>query len=322
MLLGGIRYLALKDSSYKGSRLLVLFLMIWSVFSCGGNPAIDDIIEDGEKYIPPTVTPNESSSSDDGEENEDIPVDALIIAQWNIGHFSNGVYSNSKITGENFESKKEEFSKIISYTNADIFCVNEYSELFGTDDNGIRQRADEVLFSDYANSFVGHQSGYSCNAIFSKLPLIETKEIAYECNQTAVITHNHLLKAKDYYFIETIVPYKDVEIKLITTHLAFDTNNPEVTLNQIRELIERYKYDEYVILCGDWNTGRSSYDLFSEAGYQLGNHGYFGDIITREASNGILDNIITKGFDIIDFKAIKCNLSDHKPVVAALVLSE
>ena len=106
----------------------------------------------------------------------------------------------------------------------------------------------------------------------------------------------------------------------MNTHLAFDKNNVEVVLDQIRELVERYKDDEYVVLCGDWNTGASSFKLFSEAGYQLGNHGNYGSIVTREASGGSIDNIIVKGLKIVNFRAVNSKLSDHKPVVAALIL--
>lgn len=290
-------------------RLIMVFVTVFCFCSCGETPAIE-FIEDLQN-----THPNNSST-------EKVPYDTLIIAQWNIGHFSSGVYSSSTITGSNFEMRLEDFSKIISYTNSDIFCVNEYSEYFGIDKNGERQKTEELLFFTYPFSFIGHQSRYSCNAFFSSLPLISAQEQVFECNLTTVITHTSVFKATDCYYIESKIQYKGIDITLVTTHLAFDTNNPKVAINQIRELIERYRYDKHVIFCGDWNTDISTYDLFAEAGYQLGNHGRFGDIITREASKNYLDNIIAKGLEIVDFKVINSNLSDHKPVVAALVLPE
>jgi len=291
-------------------RLIMVFVTVFCFCSCGETPAIE-FIEDHQN-----AHPNNSST-------EKVPYDTLIIAQWNIGHFSNGVYSSSTITGSNFETKLEDFSKIISYTNSDIFCVNEYSEYFGIDKNGERQKTEELLFFTYPFSFIGHQSRYSCNAIFSSLPLISAQEQVFECNLTTVITHTSVFKATDCYYIESKIQYKGIDITLVTTHLAFDNNNEDVALNQIRELINRYQEEEYIILCGDWNVKSvSAFDLFLEAGYQLGNHGNFGDIITFDASKYCLDNILTKGLDVVDFHAVNSNLSDHKPVVASLVLRQ
>ena len=250
-------------------------------------------------------------------------VDTLIVAQWNIGHFSGGVSPNSTIEGIAYEQKKNDFTLLISMISADVLCLNEYSDYWGKDEKGKRHRANEDLFNSYLYSYVGHQSRYSCNALFSTIPLNDSKEIRYECNKTTNITHTNAIKATDYYLVETNISYKGNRILIVSTHLAFDNNNEDVALNQIKELISRYQEEEYIILCGDWNVKSvSAFDLFLEAGYQLGNHGKFGDIITFDASNYCLDNILTKGLDVVDFHAINSNLSDHKPVVASLVLRQ
>lgn len=248
--------------------------------------------------------------------------EVLTVAQWNIGHFSNGVSPNSKIEGNSFEQKRKDFTSLISAISADVFCINEYSDFWGTDKNSVKQKTDEGLFNNYSYSFIGHQSRYSCNAVFSMIPLNDSREIEYDSNQSAVITHTNAIKATDYYLIETDIVFMDKIIKLVSTHLAFDNNNENVAVNQIRELIDRYRNEEYIILCGDWNIkSLSAYDLFADEGYQLGNHGKFGDIITRDASKSCLDNIIVKGLNIVNFQAIKSKLSDHRPIIASLVLS-
>lgn len=287
--------------TFKLTRIVVTIFMVMTTFSCAGD-SFDDLEDSQLDYTSPIYT------------------DALIIAQWNIGHFSNGVSTKSKINGSNFEQKKTDFQALISSIPADVYCINEYSVEFGTDSLKEKHITEKLLFSEFPYLFIGHQRNYSCNAVFSKLNLDEINELEYNCNQTAIITHSSAIKAKQYYFIESIIKYKDVEIKLVNTHLAFDKNNTEVALNQIRELIERYKDEEYVVLCGDWNTGASSFKLFSEAGYQLGNHGVFGSFITRDVSKGSMDNIIAKGLKIVDFRVVNSKLSDHKPVVAALIL--
>lgn len=287
-------------STVKFSRVVITFFMIMTTYSCTGDSF--DILEGFQDYPSPVYS------------------DALIIAQWNIGHFSNGISTKSSIDGSNFEQKRIEYQTLISKIPANVYCINEYSVDFGKDAEEKKHTAESILFSDYPYSFIGHQRRYSCNAVFSKLNLDAVRELEYECNQTAKITHNSAIGAKDYYFIEFTIRYKDINVKVVNTHLAFDKNNVEVVLDQIRELVERYKDDEYVVLCGDWNTGASSFKLFSEAGYQLGNHGNYGSIVTREASGGSIDNIIVKGLKIVNFRAVNSKLSDHKPVVAALIL--
>lgn len=259
-------------------------------------------------------------------DNDTLPLlkgyesNTIMIAQWNIGHFSEGRSPNSSIKGDFYEHKKIEFKDLISDLSCNIISINEYSEVFGVDVNGIKQKANSELFQDYTYQIIGHQNRYSCNAVFSKIPLFETKEIPYDCNQTAVITHTNAIKATDYYYMETTIWLKNKSVKYISTHLAFDNNNPEIARNQIIELINNYRYEDYVIICGDWNiTDVSYYDLFLDAGFELANHGTFGDYITY-GTNKILDNIVVKGLKIESVGVKESVLSDHKPLYAKISL--
>lgn len=261
-------------------------------------------------------------------DNDTLPIankyelNTIMVAQWNIGHFSGGKSPNSSIKGDLYEQKKLGFKVLISDLSADIISINEYSEYFGVDDNGIKRKADCELFQDYAYQMIGHQSRYSCNALFSKIPLNKTKEISYKCNQSAVITHTNAIKATDYYYIETTMSLRNKNVKFISTHLAFDNNNPEIARNQIIELLDNYRDEDNVIICGDWNiTDVSYYDLFIDAGFETANHGSFGDYITY-GTNKILDNIIVKGLSIESVNTVESFLSDHKPLYAKIRVSE
>lgn len=246
----------------------------------------------------------------------------IIVAQWNIGHFSGGKSPNSNIKGDLYEQKKLDFKELISDLSADIISINEYSEYLGIDENDIKQKANSVLFQDYTYQMIGHQSRYSCNAVFSRVPFVSIKEIPFNCNQNAIITHTNAIKATDYYYIEAMMGLSNKNVKFISTHLAFDNNNPEIARNQIIELIDNYRYEDYVIICGDWNiTDVSFYDLFLDAGFEMANHGPFGDFITYGV-NKKLDNIIVKGLSIESVDIVESSLSDHRPLYAKIRVSE
>lgn len=223
------------------------------------------------------------------------PRDGIIIAQWNIGHFSQGKNTSSIITGSNFEAATMEYQSIIDQISADLFSINEYSVIFGTDEVGLKHRTDDLIFSKYMYHYIGMQKQYSCNSLFSNYELIETNETNYHCNEGVRISHNPILKAEDYYYIESNVEINGIWVKLITTHLAFDTNNEEVARNQIEELIMRYTNDNFVIMCGDWNVKNiNTFDLFKSAGYEMANHSKFGDLATR--GGGCYRQYNCKGF--------------------------
>ena len=284
--------------------LLTCSLLTFVIAECGKEDNINNInIEDDSGIV-------ENVISD------------IIVAQWNIGHFSGGRSSNSTIKGEQYGLKEREYNSLISQISADIFSVNEYSEYFGTDEFGEKHKANDVLFGEYPYQYVGHQSRYSCNALFSKLPLFNSSEIEYECNQNAKITHTTAIKAIDYYLLESETVINGILTKLVSTHLAFDKNNEDVARNQILEIIDRYKTYSNVIICGDWNIKDiNNFDYFSLAGYHLANHGEFGDYITY-GTKSVLDNIMVKGFIIKKVEVVESTLSDHKPIIVTLELEK
>ena len=259
---------------------------------------------------------------DDISNNIDDLKDTLVIGQWNIGHFSGGSSPNSTIRGKEYTALVAQCRSIISSLSADIISLNEFSVVIGTDNSNIQYKAEDELFQDYDFRYIGHQSRYSCNALFSKVELLDCNEQVYECNQTAQITHTSVIKATDYYLVESIILLKGVKTVFVSTHLAFDKNNEDVACNQIRELIEKYKDEEHIFICGDWNIfDVHNFNLFTEAGYQIANHSKYGDFDTWDGG-AVLDNIIVKGYDIVDVKMINTatSISDHNPIVVKFLL--
>ena len=244
------------------------------------------------------------------------------VATWNIGHFSMGRHKVSDFSDDAYETEYAKFRDYIDRElNADILSLNEYSALF-TPSHPARE-----LFKNYsAAAFEGSQMHYSCNALFSKLPLKTAAQKEYECNKTAVITHTKAIEASDYYFIEAELPVGGEIVTVVATHLGFDDNRfPDtVCTDQIDELIARFADDKRVVMLADWNAYDFSYfDRFTKAGYTLGNTDptLFTCIGSRTGKlEWPVDNIIVKGLSLSDFRAVPTSLSDHVAVVATITL--
>lgn len=253
---------------------------------------------------------DENNSCSDAHQNEN-----LNLAVWNIGHFSGGSSSDTKILPSDYDSKLKAFRDYVyNDINADIIGLTEYSEKFGFSANGLKTGGG-VLFNDYQYQYVGNQYNYSCNALFSKKQFMYQRENAFDCNKNATITHTTAIKASDYYYLTADIYIGGELIKLVVCHLAFDDNlNPDtINKNQMLELIDKFKNNGKVIMVGDWNCRDFDYfNLFTENGYKLANNDK--SILTYRLpcdTNCSLDNVIYKGVNVDNFKVHKTTLSDH-----------
>lgn len=284
--------------SRKQSFLILLFLITGTI-GCEKNP--QDIV---------------SSTIDSSIERAIIVKDdhALVLAQWNIGHFSFGNYPESGITATKYYEQYKLYRKILHDINADILAICEYSKVFGSDSDR-EKYARDILFSDYSYYFEGDLNYYACNALFSNRVLENIESLDFTCIDT------------DYYYLSADFVFEDTMIKLIGTHLAFNNSNDDYPIAQIRELIDKYENYEYVIIMGDFNIRDiNTFNLFVNGGYSLANHGDFGDFETfsrkkgPNAKNYALDNIVVKGLVISDVRVINQDLSDHYPLIATVRL--
>ena len=244
------------------------------------------------------------------------------VATWNIGHFANGNAKDSKITDADYETKSAAYRDYLTGLGADILCLNEYSRQFTKS-----HTAKEALFAEEPPvSFIGEQRHFSCNAVYSKLPLQNLQVHEYECNKDAVLLYSNTNQAYYYYYVTGELVVGSETVHFVFTHLAFDEDRTPDTVcqAQIDELIELYKDKEHVVMMGDWNAyHKYHYDPFADAGYSLGN---YGEILTCTGSRtgGLewaVDDIIVKGIEISGFQAVETGLSDHIAVVATLTLT-
>ena len=230
------------------------------------------------------------------------------LATWNIGHFSGGVRPNSTVTDAQYPERSAAYRDYVyNAVRADVFNLNEYSPMFTPS-----RPARSSLFNAYPIAFEGGQYHYSCNALFSKIPMQNMVQHAFDCNANAAITHTNLIAASDYYYVTANLTVSGKNVKLVSTHLGFDKNlNPDtLNLAQIEELIAKFKDEERVIILGDFNSRDFSFfSKFTEAGFALAN--YDGTLPTIHGWNVAFDNVVYKGVGVSDFTLLGTDLSDH-----------
>ena len=248
------------------------------------------------------------------------------IATWNVGHFSDGSHKQSDFSDSDYEIQSAYFKTYIDEcVGADIITLSEYSNKF-TPSNPTSK-----LFSSYTGaSFEGEQRRYSCNAVYSKLELKNFEVHEFDCNKDAVITYTTAVKAPDYYYITADLDLGGETVTVVALHLAYDDklyDTPPyidtVCQNQMRELIAKFSTVPRVIMLGDFNAYSPDYfDLFSDAGYTVGNDGSM-LTCTGSKTGGLewaVDNIIAKGVSVSDFRKVPTGLSDHVAVIAKVSL--
>ena len=249
--------------------------------------------------------------------------ESFTVATWNIGHFANGNARDTRIADSEYEAKSVEYQNYVEGLDADLLCVNEYSRLF-TPNN----LAENALYAERPPIyFAGEQRHFSCNAVFSNLPLQNITVHDFECNQGVTLLYSSTNKAEYYYYVTAELVIGEETVHFVFTHLAFDEDrSPDtVCMAQIAELIDLYRDVEHVVMMGDWNAyHKNMFDPFAEAGYTLGN---YGEILTCTGSRtgGLewaVDDIIVKGMTMTNFRTVNTTLSDHIAVVCTLTLTK
>ncbi|MBR1793609.1 MAG: hypothetical protein IJ764_08245 [Bacteroidales bacterium] len=239
----------------------------------------------------------------------------ITVASWNIGHFALGKSGDTKLTHDVLDFNKQAYRALLNEVNADILALVEYNPLMvnATEDKPAVE-AREAILSNYRDAQVGPKYSYNCNAIFSNgLRVLYTDTVMFS-----------KMVQRRYYLVTTLLLDGDT-VKVVSTHLDWNQgeNGEPYRAIQIQEIIEAFRNDKYVIMCADWNTSKTAeYDAFAQAGYDMANHGYLGDIRTYPAGSNprsCLDNIITKGFSV-GHVSITNNplLSDHCLIQADL----
>lgn len=239
----------------------------------------------------------------------------ITVASWNIGHFALGQSGDTRLSHDELKFHQQSYRAYFNDLNADILALVEYNPLMvNATDKNPAVVAREAILSNYRDAQVGPKYSYNCNAIFSN---------GIEVLGTDTVMFSKMVQ-KRYYLVTSMRIDGDI-VKVVSTHLDWNQgeNGAPYRELQIKELIDAFKGDKYVIMCADWNTSKpTEYDAFIEAGYDMANHGYLGDLNTYPAGTAprsAIDNIITKGFAISNIAVVNnAMLSDHCLIKADL----
>lgn len=239
----------------------------------------------------------------------------ITVASWNIGHFALGTASDTRLTHAALDFYLPAYRNLFSRLQADILALVEYNPLLvNATPAKPAVAARDAILSSYRDAQEGPKLGYNCNALFSN---------GIEAMATDTVIFSRA-KEKRYYLASTM-RIGGEEVKVVAAHLDWSQGADGAACReaQIKELVDAFADDPYVILCADWNTDSTAeYDAFARAGYHMANHGRLGDIPTWPAGNApssCIDNIIAKGFTIADVTVVNSPaLSDHCLIMADL----
>lgn len=238
---------------------------------------------------------------------------SFTLAIWNIGRFSNGAQSSSTIDITKDPGIIQKYNSFINETLCpDVFVVNEYNNVFYKDGNGKEVHTDSLLFNSFNYRFIGPE-WWKCNAIFSKYKIRNLDQddeiVCYFTSHKAIKDDIKVSKRKTYY-LENTVEIRGRCLKIVSVHIDFSKKSSGVYQRaQITELIERYKEEKQLIICGDFNV--RNYKQFKEAGYSVANDG---SLKTFPSKKSPLDNVVYKGVDVSNVQMFSTTLSDHNPL--------
>jgi endonuclease/exonuclease/phosphatase family metal-dependent hydrolase len=278
-----------------------------------------------------TVTDNKSPS-------------AVRVMSWNVEHF--GIL-NHKTNPE----QKQQMLDLINDYKPDIACFQEAvaSDYDSAAINYLPNIAEKLGFKFYHYSYSNtddfdakHRFG---KLIFSQFPIAKTQTIilenknynnAYQVidiikdTDTIQIFNVHLQSLKfsnaNLKYIEDAKDAQEIDLsksKNIISKLKVGFLKRAKQSNAIQKTITESKYP--IILCGDFNDVPNSYAYNTIGKNLLNTFEEKGSWISRTYS-GIsptlrIDNIfVSKNFEVLNFKKINTNLSDHFPIFADIQL--
>ena len=252
----------------------------------------------------------------DGNRTASRPDDETIrVVQWNMGHFALGKSSRTRISAEKSAKGAAAYRAKIAELRPDILGVSEFEPVF--DKGG--GLATNLVFASFPTRITGPRNDYQSNAVFTRFACVSNEVVAYANRQ------------QEAYYLDTVLKVGTNLVHMVQSHLDWNSSDRAMDARptQIRQLIERFRNEPYVILCADYNVyGPGEYLPFEKAGFRLANGGEHGLFMTTPAWKSkpfmqtCLDNVIVKGFKISGVFADDDDyeLSDHKIIGCTLKL--
>lgn len=233
-------------------------------------------------------------------------VEKLAIMSNNCGHFNYG--SSSEYSGDDMQAKITEWKAMIARNKPDIILAQECSQYF---DAGRTVNAFDTLYKPLLpNMYYG-----SYTKVISKIQAVRQ----WQLDLTVTVdeqTESRYLTCCDF-----IINGKTIGVCSVHLSPGYDTHANNVREAQRDKIITAFGDYDYAIIAGDFNAQADAfYTAFTDVGYSMANHGYFGNINTFP--NEPIDNIIVKGFllyDAVSKAEDKCT-SDHQPIISDILM--
>lgn len=231
---------------------------------------------------------------------------SLKIAQWNVGLFNRGVSIGTP--DAELDATIESLKKVMTEENADIFIANEYVPQINNGDEGkpLVDTYETLLKQFYPYRFSG---GYYIG-IFSKYPIV-AENITLQTGSGRT-------------FVKGVVMIDNLPVGFVACHST--PFSAEDRKSENAEFVAAMSEFSAAFVAGDMNTGNNDEDAtsqmqqiqpFIDAGYTLGNRGYWGEIPTYPSTKQALDNIIVKGMTLDNYVVLEDkSVSDHLPTYA------
>lgn len=244
------------------------------------------------------------------------------VATYNVGDFS-GIDIK-----QGSENSRTAFREVFEKTNADLWALQEDVEFFNEETKELPY--DAIYKHVLPNHKRNYTMPYNGKAFLSKFKIFDAEAVLY---QGDYFDHPWYYKGK--------INVENIEVTIVSLH--FDWSDKFVRAEQIKQLIEFAKMQEYCIIMGDFNpedyVGRQrlnrnllykeEFARFTEAGFESANGGKFGtfDTIVHPGKKVIspcpFDNIIvTPNIKILSAdRGCEPWMDDHAIMVADLEIN-
>ena len=240
----------------------------------------------------------------------------LKICSFNVGLWTDGKSSNARVDDANVESEAIKLRRFLGDENFDFLLCEEATHEF---DKSYKINAYSYCFKN--NLSYGWTTSDKSVSIQARQFLLTGK---YKLKN---VTYHNYENASTRGYVTFTSELADREITFINCHLSSGYSaDDEMRAKERAELIQILKKCEYGVLMGDFNA-RSIDDFNDFSEFNVANHGYYGDFKTWPGAgvtdhgwpNGCIDNIITtKSIKIINVLMGEIDMSDHKPLIAAI----
>lgn len=260
------------------------------------------------------------------EEQQKLNLRVLSYNLRSLKNFCGSTPDDVALTDAEIQKCIEDMGNYIGGVNPDIFIACEDRNYFDkamdsdSQSSGLKSVFD-MLWSHWFPYAYDLTYGLVAPRVYSRYPFVHRNYVSVDYPDTPQSRRP---------VIHTMISVNGIPIYVIPVHATSDPSAYEsYRVPYFQSIVDYCADKDYVILAGDFNTDTANpaeeLQVFVDAGFTLGNHGFFGDKKTYISGEGYtmnrLDNIVTKGFTLDNFIVDNTiEYSDHYPVHSDVTL--